>query len=62
MIDSFAPGMPGDVLRGKLGAQLPMGRIATPGDIVQDALYLASDASSFMTGAELRLDGGLSAR
>lgn len=62
MIDSFAPGMAGDVLRAKLGAQLPIGRIATPQEIAQGALYLASEDSAFMTGAELRLDGGLSAR
>ncbi|WP_068094152.1 SDR family oxidoreductase [Novosphingobium rosa] len=62
MVDSFAPTMPGDILRQKLGAQLPMGRIATAREIAEGALYLASPASSFMTGAELRLDGGLSAR
>lgn len=62
MIDSFAPAMPGDILREKLGRQLPIGRIATPREVAEGALYLASPASSFMTGAELRLDGGLSAR
>ncbi|WP_343613477.1 SDR family oxidoreductase [Novosphingobium sp.] len=62
MVDSFAPSMPGDILRQKLGAQLPMGRIATAREVAEGALYLASPASSFMTGAELRLDGGLSAR
>lgn len=62
MIDSFAPDMPGDILRAKLGAQLPIGRIATAAEIAQGALWLASEDSSFMTGAELRLDGGLSAR
>jgi len=62
MVDAFAPAMPGDILRQKLGKQLPMGRIATAREIAEGALYLASPASSFMTGAELRLDGGLSAR
>ncbi|MDE1915816.1 MAG: SDR family oxidoreductase [Sphingomonadales bacterium] len=62
MVDSFAPGMAGDVLRAKLGAQLPIGRIATTQEIARGALYLASEDSAFMTGAELRLDGGLSAR
>ncbi len=35
-------------------------RLATPEEIAQSALYLASDASSFTTGAVLRVDGGVS--
>lgn len=37
-----------------------MKRIATPEEIAQSALYLASDASSFTTGSALLVDGGLS--
>ncbi len=36
----------------------PLGRIGTPEDIAQAALYLASDASSFITGTTLVVDGG----
>jgi NAD(P)-dependent dehydrogenase (short-subunit alcohol dehydrogenase family) len=36
----------------------PLQRIGQPRDIAQAALYLASDASSFMTGAYLLVDGG----
>jgi NAD(P)-dependent dehydrogenase (short-subunit alcohol dehydrogenase family) len=36
----------------------PLGRIGTPEDIAQAALYLASDASSFVTGTTLVVDGG----
>jgi len=39
-------------------AQRPLGRIGRPEDIAQAALYLASDASSFVTGAALVVDGG----
>lgn len=37
-------------------------RIATPEEIAQSALYLASDASSFTTGTALLVDGGVSVR
>ena len=39
-------------------AQRPLQRIGKPEDIAQAALYLASDASSFVTGATLVVDGG----
>jgi NAD(P)-dependent dehydrogenase (short-subunit alcohol dehydrogenase family) len=39
-------------------AQRPLQRIGRPEDIAQAALYLASDASSFVTGTTLVVDGG----
>ena len=45
----------------KLARQVPLGRIGQPDDIANAVLYLASDESRFMTGAELKLDGGISA-
>ncbi len=39
-------------------AQRPLGRIGRPEEIAQAALYLASDASSFVTGTALVVDGG----
>lgn len=45
----------------KLARQVPLGRIGEPDDIANAVLYLASDESRFMTGAELKLDGGISA-
>jgi NAD(P)-dependent dehydrogenase (short-subunit alcohol dehydrogenase family) len=49
------------VVMGKLARQIPLGRVGEPQDIANGVLYLASDESRFMTGAELKLDGGISA-
>jgi cyclopentanol dehydrogenase len=40
----------------------PQGRMAEPMEIAKGALYLASDAASFVTGSDLVIDGGLVAR
>ena len=45
----------------KLGRQVPLGRIAEPDDVAYAVLYLASDESKFVTGSELKVDGGISA-
>jgi cyclopentanol dehydrogenase len=42
-------------------ARYPMGRIAEPPEIAEGVAFLASDRSSFMTGAEVVIDGGLTA-
>jgi NAD(P)-dependent dehydrogenase (short-subunit alcohol dehydrogenase family) len=39
-------------------ARRPLGRIGTPEEIAKAVLYLASDASSFVTGTALVIDGG----
>jgi NAD(P)-dependent dehydrogenase (short-subunit alcohol dehydrogenase family) len=43
-------------------ARHPLGRVGQPEDVAYGALFLASDESSFMTGSELVIDGGLSAQ
>ena len=40
---------------------IPMGRFGEATEIAQAALFLASDESSFVTGADLRVDGGITA-
>jgi 2-keto-3-deoxy-L-fuconate dehydrogenase len=40
-------------------ARQPMGRIGTPGEIAELAVYLASDESSYTTGQTLIIDGGM---
>jgi len=50
-----------DEAEAKLGRQVPLGHIGEPEDIANAAVYLASEESKFMTGAELKLDGGISA-
>lgn len=45
----------------KLTRQIPLGRIGDPDDVAYAVLYLASDESKFVTGAELKVDGGISA-
>lgn len=42
-------------------AKYPMGRFGQPAEIARAALFLASDDSSFVTGANLVVDGGMSA-
>ena len=45
----------------KLIAAIPVKRIGTPQEVAQAALYLASDESVYVTGAELAVDGGAAA-
>ena len=49
------------VLLEKLARQIPLKFVGEPDDIANAVVYLASDESRFMTGAELKLDGGISA-
>ena len=44
--------------RAKIVAGIPLGRMCTPQDVANAALWLASDAARFITGVELPVDGG----
>lgn len=54
----------GDVEEGrrKLDALHPLGHVGEPEDVAWAVLYLASDESAFVTGSELVVDGGYTAR
>lgn len=45
-----------------LESQIPLGRKGTPEEVAQVVLFLACDESSYITGAELIIDGGFSVR
>lgn len=71
---AIAEGMPGEILNGtRAGANrpdldaissmvVPVGVKGLPEDIAEGVLYLASDASRYVAGTELVIDGGLSTR
>ena len=47
--------------REELIARQPLGRLGTPEEVAQAAVYLASDAAAFITGSGLVIDGGITA-
>jgi NAD(P)-dependent dehydrogenase (short-subunit alcohol dehydrogenase family) len=61
MVQSMIDAAPERNIEEKLVQQIPLRKLAEPIDIANAALFLASDESSFITGTELVVDGGLSA-
>jgi len=45
----------------RISAHIPLGRVGTPEEVVNVALFLASDAAGYVTGANVVVDGGWSA-
>jgi NAD(P)-dependent dehydrogenase (short-subunit alcohol dehydrogenase family) len=56
--DSFHNSAPSEEMQDQMAERVTLGRIAAPEEIVGTALYLASDASSYLTGELIMLDGG----
>ena len=53
--------LPNEKARERTRQRVPVGEFGTPEDIAYGVLYLISDESRFMTGAELVIDGGMNA-
>jgi NAD(P)-dependent dehydrogenase (short-subunit alcohol dehydrogenase family) len=56
--DSFHQSAPTEEMQTAMASRVALGRIASPEEIVGTALYLAGDASSYLTGELIVLDGG----
>jgi len=58
LIEQFLGGPDTPENRARIISGIPLGRMSTPEDVANAALYLASDAAKFITGIELPVDGG----
>ena len=58
LTQTFMGGPMTEELKEKFLATIPLGRMSTPGDIANAALFLASDEAEFLTGVILEVDGG----
>ena len=51
-----------EALRAQIAANVPMKRLGTGDEVCDAVVFLASDASTYLSGAVIPLDGGLAAR
>jgi len=61
ILDKYRDRFGNEVMQQKLGRQVPIGRLGRPEEVGWALVFLASDESSFMTGSEVVIDGGISA-
>ncbi|HEX2889012.1 glucose 1-dehydrogenase [Vineibacter terrae] len=61
ILDRYRTRFGDEVMQQKLGRQVPIGRLGRPEEVGWPIVFLASDESSFMTGSEVVIDGGISA-
>ena len=61
ILDRYKEQFGAETALAKLARQVPLGRVGKPIEVAYGILYLASDESSYTTGSELLIDGGISA-
>ena len=61
ILDKYRDRFGQEAMQQKLGRQVPIGRLGRPEEVGWALVFLASDESSFMTGSEVVIDGGISA-
>ncbi|MGI9408578.1 MAG: glucose 1-dehydrogenase [Hyphomicrobiaceae bacterium] len=61
ILDKYRDRFGNEVMQQKLGRQVPVGRLGRPEEVGWPIVFLASEESSFMTGSEVVIDGGISA-
>jgi len=59
--ESRMTGLTADALLERARTRIPMGRLGTPEEVAQVALFLASERASYVTGAIVPMDGGAGA-
>jgi 3(or 17)beta-hydroxysteroid dehydrogenase len=63
MVDEIAQGTrDAKAVKQKLAYEIPLARLGQPAEIAAFCVYLLSDEAAFITGADLPIDGGLTAR
>lgn len=62
LVERFTAGLPQEQIQKMVEMAHPIGRFGTPEEVARLALYLASDDSSFCTGAPFIIDGGMTAQ